>query len=74
MNVGNLIERLKHYPEHYEVLIELNGQKDIFTIFDLVFSGDFKPFQEGEFQGTIGEIVNSNNRNCVGLMRKVGRK
>jgi hypothetical protein len=70
MTVGKLIQMLKVYPEQYEILIELKGTEDIFTTFDLVFSGEFKPFREEQFDGTIGEIVNSHNRNCVGLMRK----
>ena len=49
--------------------MELNGQKDIFTIFDLVFSGEYQPFQEDIFESKIGEIVNSERRNCVGFMR-----
>lgn len=69
MTVGDLMLRLEIYPKHYEVLMELNGQKDIFTIFDLVFSGEYKPFQEDVFESKIGEIVNSERRNCVGFMR-----
>lgn len=69
MTVGDLIKRLQVYPEYYEVLMELNGQKDIFTIFDLVFSGEYQPFQEDMFESKIGEIVNSEHRNCVGFMR-----
>lgn len=70
MTVAQIIEKLKMYPQHYEVLIELKGTEDIFTTFDLVFSGEFRSFKDEQFDGTIGEIVNSNNRNCVGLMRK----
>lgn len=69
MTVGDLIARLEIYPKHYEVLMELNGQKDIFTIFDLIFSGEYKPFQEEVFDAKVGEIINSNRRNCVGFMR-----
>jgi hypothetical protein len=70
MTVGELISRLQNYPPTYEVLIELKAQEDIFTTFDLVFSGEFRSFKDEQFDGSIGEIVNSNNRNCVGLMRK----
>lgn len=69
MTVGDLISRLQNYPSTYQMLIELKGQEDIFTTFDLVFSGEFKHFPEKEFDG-VGEVVNSNNRNCVALMRK----
>lgn len=70
MTIAQIIEKLKIYPQHYEVLIELKGQEDIFTTFDLVFSGEFRSFKDDGFDGSIGEIVNSTNRNCVGLMRK----
>ncbi len=70
MTVHELIEKLKVYPPTYEVLIELKGQEDIFTTFDMVFSGRYRPFREPEFNAEVGEIVNDKVRNCVGLMRK----
>lgn len=69
MTVGELISRLQNYPNTYEVLIELKAQEDIFTTFDFIFSGQFKQFPEKELAG-IGEIVNSDKRNCIALTRK----
>ena len=70
MTVCELIEKLKVYPPWYEVLIELKGQEDIFTTFDLVFSGRYRAFLEEPFDGNVGEIVDHKNRNCVGFMRR----
>lgn len=70
MTVGELKRLIEHYPNHFEVLLTLKGQDDIFVTCEAVISGKFSPFQESFFESCIGEIKNEEKRNCVGLVRK----
>ena len=71
MTVYQLKQLLNGYPDNFEVLMELNGQKDIFVIFNETISGKYHAFPEGEFSGIVGEIDSKDIRkNAVGLILK----
>lgn len=70
MTVRELKRLIEYYPDHFEVLLTLKGQDDIFVTCEGVISGKFVPFTEPFFESCIGEIKNEERRNCVGIVRK----
>jgi len=74
MTVGELKNLLENYPNHYEVLISLHGQDDIFVTCSGTVSGKFLAFPEEYFESCQGELVNSPQRNAVGIFRKSFQK
>lgn len=69
MTVGQLKQILEYVPNTHEVLIMLNGQKDIFTIVDEIYQGEYRPWLDSPFDAKIGEVVESKKKNCIALAR-----